>query len=344
MGDHALTLARCLRSQFGRETVFLSAAPAKGENLVDGFRICSPIRKLTGNLQTGDNPKIILHYANYGYARRGIPLWLPDKLRQIKRSGRLLTFFHELYATGSIRQSAFWLRPIQKRIVRTVAGISEVAVVSNNFSRAQLERLAPGVRIVMQPVMSNLGEPRLSSTDLSERNLNHWVICGGTELVQRSVTSFVRVAEGISEGHSPKKLFVLGGRDNPGVRMILAKEERFESHYHPNVALEEASRIIAKCSFGWIDYFAHSGVPLELILKSSAFAACCAHGVIPVVPDPNGAIEGFPGPFFFGRNGQHLPGKTERSEKAAAVYEWYQQNASSQRIAALINGLLADCS
>lgn len=341
VGDHALNLAGQLRTRSGWETLFLSAAAAKEENVTGGFRVCSPLRRLADTLQTGDDPRIILHYVNYGYSRRGIPLWLPETLSRIKGSGRLLTIFHELYATGSIRQSAFWLQPVQKRIVSAIAGISDTAVVSNNFSRRQLERLAPGVRIIMQPVMSNFGEPQLSSTDVYERDPHRWVICGGTELVERSVASFVRIADRIGEEQFPKELFVFGGRENPCVRMILEKERRFESYYRPNVALEDASRILAGCTFGWVDYFAHACMPIELILKSSAFAACCAHGVIPVMPDPNGTIEGFPGTFFVDHQGQQLPTMTERSHMAEAIYRWYQQNASSPRLAAAIDEILA---
>jgi hypothetical protein len=342
VGDQALNLAGHLRSRSGWETIFLSAAPAKEENVTGGFRVCSPLRRLAQALQTGDNPRIILHYVGYGYGRRGTPLWLPETLSRIKGSGRLLTIFHELYATGSIRQSAFWLQPIQKRIVRAIADMSDTAVVSNNFSRRQLRRLAPGVRIVMQPVMSNFGEPHLSSTDLDERDPHRWVICGGTELVERSITSFVRIADRIAEGQVPRELFVFGGRENPCVRMILEKERRFKSYYRPNIALEDASRILGGCTFGWFDYFAHVGVPIDLILKSSAFAACCAHGVIPVVPDPNGTIEGFPGTFFVGRKEQQLPAKTEQSQTAGAIYQWYHQNASSARLTAAIDTALAD--
>src|SRR5690349_17779348 len=123
VGDHARTLAGHLRMRSGWETVFLSAAPAKEEQVTDGFRIRSPLRIVAGELQTSERQPTILHYVNYGYGQRGTPLWLPATLSRVKGSGKLITIFHELYATGSIRQSAFWLQPIQKRIVRAIAGI-----------------------------------------------------------------------------------------------------------------------------------------------------------------------------------------------------------------------------
>src|SRR5262249_25649113 len=157
----------------------------------------------------------------YGYGHRGIPLWLPAILRKVKGRARLLTIFHELYATGSVRHSAFWLRAIQKRIVRAIGDLSAAALVSNLCSRSQLQRLAPDLRILTQPVISNFGEPTLSPAEITNRDPRRWVICGGTELVQRSLDSFVRVMEGVAAENLPTTLFVLGGRDNPWVRMTL---------------------------------------------------------------------------------------------------------------------------
>jgi hypothetical protein len=42
-----------------------------------------------------------------------------------------VTVFHELYAVGSWRQSAFWLRPVQMHIAQRVAGLSAISIVSN---------------------------------------------------------------------------------------------------------------------------------------------------------------------------------------------------------------------
>jgi hypothetical protein len=342
VGDYALTLAGHLRSRSGWETTFISAAPTTCENVAGGFRVCSPLKSIAGELAASGNKAIILHFVNYAYGRRGIPLWLPGALSRLKGSGRLLTVFHELYATASIRRSAFWLQPVQKRVVRAIAGLSDMALVSNNRSRDQLESLAAGLRILVQPVMSNFGEPQLSAADLRDRDPHRWVICGGTELVERSVSSFVRFLGCIGEEYFPNEVFVFGGRENHRVRTILEKERRFRSDYWPDISLEDASQTLAGCAFGWVDYFAHTGVPIEMILKSTAFAAFCAHGVIPVVPDPNGTIERFPGTFFISRSGQNLPEKAERSQVAEAIYQWYQRHASSMCLAMLVEEALAD--
>jgi len=45
---------------------------------------------------------VALHYVGHGYHPKGVPLWLPKALARWKSAtgGRLVTFFHELCATG----------------------------------------------------------------------------------------------------------------------------------------------------------------------------------------------------------------------------------------------------
>ena len=127
VADYARTLAGHLRTRYGLETIFLSAASSADRP--GDFRVYSPLRALPGRLQLGDSDTMVLHYVNYGYDRRGIPMWLVPTLEKIKGATRLLTIFHELYATGSIRQSAFWLQPLQKRMVRAI-NVSPVVILT----------------------------------------------------------------------------------------------------------------------------------------------------------------------------------------------------------------------
>jgi hypothetical protein len=103
------------------------------------FASAPPLRRFEPN----PHDAILLHYVNYGYDPRGIPLWLPRVLRYLKSSRPLLTIFHELYARGSWRQSAFWLRPLQMWLARSIARLSDRAMVSSELSRDQLLQLAP---------------------------------------------------------------------------------------------------------------------------------------------------------------------------------------------------------
>ncbi len=326
VGDYAQTLAKGLRQTSGAETTFIAAHPAKGTDIL------SPLSAISDEeWRRHPATAIVLHYVNYGYHPRGVPWWLPKKLDRIQQltGGRLITIFHELYASGSWRQSAFWLRPLQKRIARALAQRSTACIVSSATLAEQLHQLAPAARVIVRPVVSNFGEPALSPDQIAARDPQRWVICGGTELVRRSLRSFLAAVPGKVE------LFVVGGAECTELRQQLD-----DAHYLPNVDAKVASDILASCAFGWIDYFTHADVPTAAVLKSTAFAAYCAHAVIPVFPAPGSPIalddDRLPGPFTLA----NLPGAADRVPVAQAIYDWYGRNASSAHLAESIATVL----
>jgi hypothetical protein len=85
------------------------------------------------------------------------------------------------------------------------------------------------------------------------------------------------------------------------------------------------------------DYFHQPDVPMATILKSTAFAGFCSHGVIPVFPHHGSPIhlrqDTLPGPFFVAGSGQNLPSEQERATIAKSIYDWYRRNASSLHLA-----------
>ncbi|MGH8095315.1 MAG: glycosyltransferase family 2 protein [Chthoniobacterales bacterium] len=344
VGDYARILSLRLRETYGFETTFVAAAPSPTTETSEGFPIHSPLRDVASGLRPDLHSAIILHYVNYGFDRRGIPLWLPRVLCELRAGSKLLTIFHELYASGSLRQSAFWLGPLQRRIARSIAELSDEAIVSSEVARDRLRGLAPKTRIMVHPVFSNLGEPSLSRTEIARRDPHRWVICGGGELVARSLRSFLGVAARIEGAHAPRELLVIGGAESLVTRRTLNEWKSFKTNYYPEVDAREASALLAGCAFGWIDYFTSPDIPFAAILKSGAFAACCAHGVLPVSPSFHEAValknDCLPGPFFVSSSGQNLPPEPERGEAAWSTYSWYQRNASSSHLAAMVASAL----
>ena len=346
VADYALGVAQKLLEKHGYNTVFATDRTASTDG-INGFKIISPL-----TFATRDHPRkkefdhVILHYVNYGYQKRGVPISLLPILRALRRNcrGRLLTVFHELYASGPPWKSAFWLRPLQVHIARSIAHISDGGVVSSEIMLAQLQRLRPGIRALVHPVPSNFGEPQLSLDQLSKRSPHRWVICGGTVLVERSLRSLCRILDKIPPFFWPHELIVLGGSDNPAVRSLVASLAGVRTDYHPNITAAEASDILSNCSFGWIDYFHRSDVPVAAILKSTAFAALCAHGVIAVFPHRGSSISvdgnRFPGPYFISGGQQELPSVDDRARVASQIYDWYQRCASSAHLGSGIARLL----
>ena len=334
VGDYALALSKNLREKFKCDTVFATFGGESRGQRAD-FEVL-PLERLTEpSLSRFDH--ILLHYVNYGFQKRGVPFRLLSILRGLRAEhrGKLVTIFHEIYASAPPWRSAFWLQPLQRRLAKSIALLSDVCVVSTENFRRELKRMVPSARLELHPIPSGLGEPLLSNGLIAERNPHQWVIVGGTALVERSLRSFVRLHKCIPESIAAEKLFVLGGNDNAAARSMLS-ELTIESNYNPRIAATDASQFLATCSFAWFDYFHRRDVETSVILKSSAFAAACAHAVIPVFPHRGSPIsldgDSLPGPFFVKQNRSEIPGARERAVIAAAIYDWYQRYASSEHL------------
>jgi len=332
VGDYALTIAKKLRDKFGCDSVFATFKTSSAENVV-GFEGLS----LDGLLD--DPPRkydhTLLHYVNYGFQKRGVPFRLLSILHELRlqHHGKLLTIFHELYASGPPWTSAFWLQPIQKRLAKSVGRLSDACIVSSDNFRSELKRMVPNGHVELHPVPSGLGEPALSPDQIADRDPHRWAIFGGTALVERSLRSFRQLLLRIPDSIAPRRLFVLGGDDNPVTRSLLV-DLAVESDYRPRIAAADASEILKTCSFGWFNYFHRPDVETSVILKSSAFATACAHGVIPVFPHCGSAVsldgDRLPGPFFVEPDCGEIPDAQSRAKIAAEIYDWYQRHASSE--------------
>ncbi len=318
VGDYAETLSRKLRERASYETTFVT-----GDTLD----------------ARANQRHVILHYVNYGYQSRGVPFRLLSILRELHQHcpGKFVTIFHELYASGPPRSSAFWLRPLQVRIAREIARLSDDSVVTNEIARAQLLRLAPQARVAVHPVFSNFGEPNLSAEQISNRDPHRWVICGGTAAILRALRSFREQRARISSEIAPKMLHIIGGNENDDVRKAIVDLAGIDGHYSPNIDADDASKLLRECSFAWFDYFHRDDVPGPVVLKSSAFAAACAHAIIPVFPHRLSRIaDELPGPYSI----RNLPPASERPPLAIQHYEWYQRRASSDCLTNAIAGML----
>ena len=336
VGDYALTLARQIREIFSYQTIFLVNEAGPTPARTDGFQV-SPLDSVArNNFPAKDFRHVILHYVNYGYQNRGIPFHLVSLLREVRRrtSGRFLTIFHEISASGPPWKSAFWLRPIQLQIAKAIGRLSDACIVSSDTMLHQLKRLVPEANVAVHPVFSNFGEPTLTAPQITNRSLHRWIICGGTALVQRSVQSFPAIIKRVPIDFRPQELFVIGGQFNPIVQADLRDLGDVRTDYRPQIPAADASTILLQSSFTWLDYFHRKDVPAAVVLKSTAFAAACAHGVIPVFPHPGSVIsietDRLPGPYFVDANNAQFPEDIARV--AMEIYHWYQRHAASKNL------------
>ncbi len=307
-------------------------------------------RFITGNdlarLPDAACDNVILHYVNYGYQARGVPFQLSKELRGLRARAtrRVVTIFHELYASAPPWRSAFWLKPFQRSLARSIARLSDACVLTNPAALAQLHRLAPSISARLQPVPSNFGEPVLTRAQIEAKDPHRWVICGGNALLEKSTRSFQRIVSRIPEHIFPRELFVLGGSESPVIPAILKDLPDVKWSYHPQVEASVASEILSRCSLGWLDYFHHPASPVDALFKSSVFAALCAHGLGAVLPHKTAPLvfeqETLPGPFFIDQSRAELPSPDERAEISWRLYDWYQRRASLERLGDVIGQAL----
>ena len=184
-----------LRDRHNIDSVFV-AHETETKTEIDSFRIF-PLQEFSRARVAHETCNgVILHYVNYGFQKRGVPVTLVSFLKSLRREfgGALLVIFHELFASGPPWRSEFWLQPLQKKIARDLARLADARVVSCESMRDQLERLSPGSNADVRPVTSTWGEPALDDAQLRERDPHCWVICGGTALVERSLRSFLKMS------------------------------------------------------------------------------------------------------------------------------------------------------
>jgi hypothetical protein len=74
-----------------------------------------------------------------------------------------------------------------------------------------------------------------------------------------------------------------------------------------------------------------------MLLKSTAFAALCAHGVIPVLSHREGPIavggRALPAAYYLTPGGTNFPRLAQVPEIRRQVYDWYQAHAASPQVA-----------
>lgn len=227
--------------------------------------------KKTTTFHTQKPEQCLLHYSGYGYANRGAPLWLLNKLQIDRQHIKPLgIFFHELYAFGPPSGSAFWLSPVQRHIARRLAEMSDFWMTNREASAQWLCRFANNKPHAVLPVFSNVGEmPAYSSTRTSK------IVVFGTANVRlstyralgTSLFTWVR-AQGFELNDIGPPI------DDPE---IFASLKHAGAILHGRLTAEEVSKQLANAIFGILAY------PAEYVAKSGVFAAYCAHGMCPVL-------------------------------------------------------------
>ncbi len=334
IGDYSWNLARQLRDVHDIHCSFLAAGTGSvapvGETEFPVFRLSelstSALLKFL-EYRRKDFDAVILHMSTYGYQKRGVPFWLAAawrQLSQLKEAPRRITMFHELYASGPMSSSAFWLQPLQKRVLRDVACGSD-ALRTNRQPYADWLRRLSGLKapeVVVMPVYSNFGEPsELRAWEDREPAmvLFAWGIHSG-----ESLSTVLEKASSHCRGFGLKTLHLIGGKG-----AVFSAPPGIEVVPHGFMEPDAASRLLGSCRLAYTAYSPeHFG-------KSTLMAAFAAHGLVvvtqgktPVLPD--GLQDGVHvlnesslGAISNGDT-QHLAAISK------AVHQWYREHSLSK--------------
>ncbi|HEY9299098.1 MAG TPA: hypothetical protein VIQ31_22625, partial [Phormidium sp.] len=282
VGDYALNLARQLRKDFDIKTHFIVGNPTRVEatdtqefpaNQVKRHSTDNLLLLLPNNCQ--QTSTVLLHYVGYGYAKRGCPFWLINGLEQWRSANvncSLVTMFHEVYATGPIWASSFWLSPLQKNLAIRLSRLSDRCLTSKQGYAQMLRELSAGkqIEIPTLPVFSNIGEPE-SVPPLAARS-KRLVIFGGSSNRQRVYQRSRSALERTCQELEIEEIFDVG----PPTGLDISSINGIPVITMGKRTAAEISDILLNSIAGFFDY--HT----EYLAKSTIFAAYCAHKLIPI--------------------------------------------------------------
>ncbi len=212
---------------------------------------------------------VLLHYVNYAYDSRGIPGGLVDGIEAWRRggSGRLVTVFHEVHASGPPWRSSFWLAPIQRRLAARLLMASDAAVTSLPRYRGLLRRL--GGDALVLPVFSTCGEPQVIPP--FESRAPRLVVFGSPGNRSRI---YGRLRAGLAWAARVLEVRVI---HDVGVPIPLP--ESIEGVPVKGLGRLSSSEVSAQMLAARGGVVAH---PLEYLPKSTTYAGYAAHGAVPV--------------------------------------------------------------
>jgi hypothetical protein len=291
VGSYALCLERALTGH-GISTCFLTAEEGG----------------LAQRLERAEADAVLLHYANYGYQRRGCPFWLPGALRRCRR---LVTVFHEVYATGPPWRSSFWTQPFQRRIAAAVARTSDALITSLDLYVRRIGRAAAPEKTWVTPVFSTVGEPR-EAPPLSSR-ARRMVIFGGRGARSRAYGEMRRELAGACRALAIEEIVDVG----PPLERTEDSVDGVPVRRCGLLPAAEVGALLCDSLAGFVAY------PAFFLPKSTIFAAYCAHGVLPVQAWRRRSPAGGAAPVWSGG---------EPQEAATAARAWYGGHSLARQV------------
>jgi hypothetical protein len=284
------------------------------------------------------HPVLLLHYASYGYSSQGTPRWLAPALeRFLNRGGRVVTLFHELYATPRLFSRTLFTAGLQRRIFRRVLALSEAAFTSSNrFLELAEEENWKKRPIRLIGVCSTTGEPK-SAGPLATR-ARRLVVFGRFATRKQLYELHPELLKRLVRHLAIEEIADVGPVDDPAwfEASVIAPTGTLLRRYGTQ-AVAQASELLANSLAGAVVYPAH------LVGKSSIFAAYQAHAMA-IVLFPDGAATSeaeTPGLSFSPDELFALPAQSpelleQMQQTATRAFQHYQRYRSAHSIVAAL--------
>lgn len=272
---------------------------------------------------------LLLHYSGYGFQARGVCFWLLPQLDHARRclgsNLRVVTVFHELFASGPPWGSAFWLSGVQAWIAAAIARRSDALWTNTELHRRWLaDRVGRNVPVCMQPVFSNVGEPDL--VPAADQRCLQLVAFGAQSTRHRALAWLPRHAMRLRQHGVTEVIEVGSGEAYNGTPL------RLNHRFVGRMAAPELQSLLQHSAYGLIDY------PPKYLGKSTVFAAYAVHGCVALnTADAGSDTDGLRhGEHFVTLNGAaSMPSTPQaRQRMADAARAWYAGHGSSLQAAA----------
>jgi len=291
VGSHAEALAGALSARYGIETRFVVGAGFAAE----------------------ENGPVLLHYVNYGYHRRGCPTGLVEGLARWRQSGggRLITLFHEVWATGPPWRSSFWLAPLQQRLAATLVRLSAAMVTSLDLYGRMVRRWAGGRPIRVMPVFSTVGEPA-AAPSFGER-ARRMVVFGSAGVRARAWGRELPALAASCRELEIEEILDIGPPAGAPERIGNLPVRALGI-----LPAQEVGALLLGSRAGFVAY------PPSFLPKSTIFAAYCAHGIVPVCAWSRRARPAGPLPPFWQL-------ETDPAETAQRARDWYGEHTLARQ-------------
>lgn len=337
LGDVGYTIAEYLFIKYNIKTDFLISDMNYSVNKIEDYAVFKFSKNYNSfyhelrKLIAGGSNKVLLHYVNYAYQKRGVPYYVPIVLRRIKhdfKDVKIIINFHELYAKGNFPSSSFFLYPLQRKIFEMLVDTGDIFVTSMGMYGRIIKQTDKTKRkvVINLPVFSNVGE-------LNECNpLNHrkkQIVVFGSKVLRKNL-------------YKNYYYEIIAFCHKIGIKKIIDIGEKTEYDFSAtdNIELVETgilnsnkiSTILSDSIAGVIFY------PAAYLAKSSVFAAYAAHG-LPVLcftkttENEDGLVEGTHFISLYNNLDLNLNIISEN------IFYWYKNHSISIHICEYLNKL-----